>query len=282
MGYKTILVHCNDKRRIRTLLAPVLRLAEATEAHLIGLSVVPPVAVIPTGVPGAPDTMVVDQHRKALRAEIPEMKAIFASAALGRGCVAEWREDDAGAGAVADRVLQYARAVDLVAVSQDDPDWPGSGHLDVAERLVMESGRPVLVVPNAGTFESVGRRALVAWNARREAARAVFDALPILKRASAVRVVRVNPQSERDKALDIPAADICDALARHGVSCQATEQVVPRGAGVGETLVACARDFGADLMVMGCYGHARLRELVFGGASRHVLSHMALPVLMSH
>ncbi len=282
MTYKTVLVHCNDKRRIKTLLAPVVHLAEQDRAHLIGLAVVPPVMVIPTGVPGAPDTMVVDEHCRAFRAELPEMKAIFESLALGSGYVPAWREDDAGAGAVADRVLEYARAVDLVAVSQDDPDWPGSGHLDVAERLIMESGRPVLVVPNAGTFESVGRRVLVTWNARREAARAVFDALPILRRASEVRVVWVNPQSEREKALDIPAADICDALARHGVACQATEQVAPRGTGVGDTLAACARDFGADLMVMGCYGHTRLRELVFGGASRHALSHMTLPVLMSH
>jgi nucleotide-binding universal stress UspA family protein len=282
VAYKTVLVHCNDKRRIRTLLAPVMRLAEQTQAHLIGLAVAPPVTVIPTGVPGAPDTMVVDEHRTAFRAELPAMKAVFDGAALDRGCVAEWREEDAGDSSVADRVLPYARAADLVAASQDDADWTGSGFLDVGERLVMESGRPVLVVPNAGTFENIGERVLVAWNARREAVRATFDALPILARAKQVRVVWVNPQSARETAQDIPAADICDALARHGVNCEATEQVAPRGAGVGETLAGCARDFGADLMVMGCYGHSRMRELVFGGASRHVLSRMTLPVLMSH
>jgi nucleotide-binding universal stress UspA family protein len=122
---------------------------------------------------------------------------------------------------------------------------------------------------------------LVAWNGRREAARAVFDALPILRGASDVKVIWVNPQSERERAQGIPAADICTALARHGVKCEATEQVAPRG-GVGETLLARAREMGADLLVMGCYGHARLREFVFGGASRHVLRHMPIPVLMSH
>jgi nucleotide-binding universal stress UspA family protein len=145
----------------------------------------------------------------------------------------------------------------------------------------MEAGRPVLIVPNAGVHSRVGERALVAWNGRREAARAVFDALPILRGASDVKVVWVNPQSERERAEDIPAADICTALARHGVKCEATEQVAPRG-GVGETLLARAREMGADLLVMGCYGHARLREFVFGGASRHVLGHMPIPVLMSH
>jgi nucleotide-binding universal stress UspA family protein len=145
----------------------------------------------------------------------------------------------------------------------------------------MESGRPVLIVPNAGVHPRVGGRVLVAWNARREAARAVFDALPILRGATDVKVVWVNPQSERERAQDIPAGDICTSLARHGVRCQATEQIAPRG-NVGETLLACAKEVSADLLVMGCYGHARVRELVFGGASRHVLAHMALPVLMSH
>jgi nucleotide-binding universal stress UspA family protein len=94
-------------------------------------------------------------------------------------------------------------------------------------------------------------------------------------------LVWVNPLSERGRAQDIPAADICAALARHGVRCQATERIAPRG-GVGETLIACAREMNADLLVMGCCGHARVRELIFGRASRHALTHMAIPVLMSH
>ncbi len=129
--------------------------------------------------------------------------------------------------------------------------------------------------------ERIGERVLAAWNARREAARAVFDALPILQRAKEVRVVWVNPQSERELAQDIPAADICAALARHGVQCQAVEEERPH-IGVGETLLACAKDYEADLLVTGCYGHTRLREFVFGGASRHVQEHMSIPVLMSH
>jgi nucleotide-binding universal stress UspA family protein len=136
-------------------------------------------------------------------------------------------------------------------------------------------------VPRSEIRGEIGERVLVAWNARREAARAVFDALPILQRAKEVKVVWVNPQSEHETAQDIPAADICAALARHGVACEATEQLRPR-VNVGETLLACAKDFAADLMVMGCYGHTRLREFVFGGASRQVLKNMSIPVLMSH
>lgn len=280
MSYRTILMHCNDPRRIEALLAPTVSLAEKFQAHLIGLSVVPPVAVISAGAPDGPP-IVLDEHCRLYREENPAMKSAFETATRGRAFVSEWRDDEANAYGVADRVLQYTRAADLVVAAQTDPQWAGTDSLDVADRLAIESGRPVLILPNVGAYEGVGEKVLVAWNARREAARAVFDALPILQRAKEVKVVWVNPQSEHDLARDIPAADICTALARHGVKCQATEQLQPR-AGVGETLLACAKDMSADLLVMGCYGHTRLREFVLGGASRYVLAHMSLPVLMSH
>jgi nucleotide-binding universal stress UspA family protein len=281
MAYKTILVHCNDRHRIKTLLAPAATLAETFQAHLIGLSVVPPVAIVSAGTPLGPP-VIVDAHCQLYRDEDnPAMKAAFEEAARDRGLVAEWREDDAGAFGVADCVLPQAFAVDLVVASQSDPEWPSTERLDIADRLAVESGRPVLIVPNAGVHRRIGERVLVAWNARREAARAAFDALPILRRAREVKVVWVNPQSERERTQDIPAGDICTALARHSVKCEATEQIAPR-TGVGETLLGYAKAWNADLLVMGCYGHTRLREFVLGGASRHVLAHMEIPVLMSH
>jgi len=280
MAYKTILMHCNNKRRMEPLLATTVTLAETFGAHLLGLSVVPPVAVISTGPADGPP-MVIDAHCQLYRAENPAMKSAFEAATRGRALTAEWREDEADSVAVAARILQYASTADLVVANQADPQWPGSQGLDVADGLAIESGRPVLIVPNAGVHNPIGGKMLVAWNARREAARAVFDALPLLQGAKDVKVVWINPQSERERAHDIPAADICVALARHGVKCQATEQVAPH-AGVGQTLLACAKDFEANLLVMGCYGHTRLREIVLGGASRHVLAHMSLPVLMAH
>jgi nucleotide-binding universal stress UspA family protein len=225
--------------------------------------------------------MIIDAHCEQYRADNRAMKSVFESAAQGRAFTAEWREDEAGTFGVADCIMPHARAADLVVASQTDPDWPGSASLDVPDRLAIESGRPALIIPNGGVHDRPYSKVLIAWNARREAARAAFDALPLLKCAKDVRVVWVNPQSERENVQDIPAADICVALARHGVNCQATEEIAPQ-AGVGETLLACAKDFDADLLVMGCYGHTRLREFVFGGASRDVLRRMSLPVLMSH
>jgi hypothetical protein len=189
------------------------------------------------------------------------MQSAFEAATRDRALTAERREDEAADCGVAARVLH----ADLVVASQTDPQWPGPERLDVVDRLAIESDRPVLIVPNAGVHSPIGGKVLVAWNAQCEAARAVFDALPLLQRARDVKVVWVNPQSERERAHDIPAADICVALARHDVTCQATEHVA-------QTLLACAKDLEAD----------GLREFVFGGASRHVLAHMSLPVLMTH
>jgi nucleotide-binding universal stress UspA family protein len=145
----------------------------------------------------------------------------------------------------------------------------------------VESGRPVLIIPRAGSGHELGQNVLVAWNGRREASRAVFDALPILQQAKAVRIVAVNPQSDEEAAQDVAALDIRGSLERHGVRCEPVQTVGPRG-GVGQTMLTCAKDYGCDLLVMGCYGHSRLREFVLGGATRHVLSHMTIPVLMSH
>lgn len=281
MAYKTVLVHCNDKTRSVRAMQAAADVAQRFQAHLVGVSVVPPVAVIPGGMPGAPDAIVLEEHSLAYRRNSPDLRAAFEAAAGGRSSGVEWREAEAGSSTVADVVLQHARAADLVIASQSDPGWQWTAYFDIADRLAVESGRPVLIIPKDGSHKGFGKKVLVAWNARREAARAVFDALPILQCAKDVKVVWVNPQSELETAGDLPAADICAALARHGVKCQATEQIRPR-VGVGETLLACAEDFSADLLVMGCYGHTRLREFVFGGASRHVLNHMSIPVLMSH
>ncbi len=281
MAYKTVLAHCNDKARLGRVLSPAVEVANAFQAHLIGLSITPPVAIIPAGMPGAPDTVVVDEHCRAYRQANPEMKSVFESMSRGQGLRTEWRELDAGTRNVADVALEQAYAADLVVAAQADRKWAGSGLLDVADRLVIGSGRPVLIVPNEGAQRGLGKKVLVAWNGSREASRAVFDAMPLLQRAGEVRCVWINPQSEEAQPLDTPAADICVALARQGVKCEAAEAVRPR-TNVGFTLLTTALDWGADLLVMGCYGHSRLREFVLGGASDYVLKHMTIPVLMSH
>ena len=279
MGYKTILAHCNDKERLSRLLDTAAALATTFGARLVGISVTPPIAVIPGGMPGTPKVIVIDEHAKAYRAENPAMKSAFDKAASAHKLTAEWREEDAGSSTVARTVMRHARTVDLVIASQTAPDWKGSLDLDIADRLALESGRPVLIVPNAGSRNAIPRRIVVGWTDRREATRAVFDSLPLLLRAEKVTVVEVDPELGREDTEN--RAALCATIAHHGVTCEAGTAASRHG-NVGDALLACCEQAEADLLVMGCYGHSRLREFVLGGASRDLLAGMNLPVLMSH
>jgi nucleotide-binding universal stress UspA family protein len=280
MTYKTIIAHCNDVRRIDALMAAATALAERFQARIIGLSVVPPVLVLPAGMPGTPDTVVVDTQCQAYRQESPALKTAFETAARARKLAHEWREIEAGSDNVAIVAMQHVRHADLIVAAQTDPDWVQTAHLDIADRLAVESGRPVLIVPNGVARGEAGQNVLVAWNGKREAARAAFDALPILQQAKSVRIVSVSQQGNGVQQ-ELSAQDMRASLLQHGISCERIATIQPHG-GVGASLLQCAADQGCDLLVMGCYGHSRLREFILGGASRHVLGHMGIPVLMSH
>jgi nucleotide-binding universal stress UspA family protein len=122
---------------------------------------------------------------------------------------------------------------------------------------------------------------VIAWNSAREAARAVHDAMPLLIAAEAVTVLTIDPREGPQGHGELPGADISLHLARHGVKAQ-VERTVSADLPVGEVLLSRLADLGADLLVMGAYGHSRMRELLLGGATRSLLQSMTVPVLMSH
>lgn len=281
MAYKTIMVHLNDERRVGQLVDVAAHIADRNEAHVIGLYVVPPLLV---GSLGGVGGRLAQSGRAAFKEEAKRIETAFYEAMKGRAGVGEWRliEPPRDHPGTAEAVIEQARSADLVVANQTDDEWEYSLLLDFPERLALESGRPTLIVPNAGRFPRVGRRAMVAWNGRREATRAVFDALPLLQNAEAVKVLWVNPGSKAANTMGrTPGEDIAATLARHGVKCELGSSVTA-GIEVGDDLLSRLADFGADLLVMGCYGHSRLREFVMGGATREILGHMTVPVLMSH
>jgi nucleotide-binding universal stress UspA family protein len=151
----------------------------------------------------------------------------------------------------------------------------------LAEQLVLASGRPVLLIPYIGAGATMGERVVIGWDASREAARAVSDALPILERAASVVVVTINPRQRDFGHGEMPGTDIALHLARHGVKVE-VQRVETRDMDVGNALLSHLAGQSADLLVMGGYGHSRLREIVLGGATRTVLGDMTVPVLMSH
>ena len=174
-------------------------------------------------------------------------------------------------------VARIARNFDLtIAVQPDGPDRSASGAL--IEGVLFHSGRPLLILPYIHRGPAKLGRAIVAWDGGAAAARALSCAMPLLKRAGRVEVVTmVNGHRATS---DLPGFDVTRNLARHGI--QAELKTLPRGEDVGALILSYAADENADLLVMGGYGHSRLREFVLGGATRTILSSMTLPVFMAH
>ena len=170
--------------------------------------------------------------------------------------------------------VRQALYADLLVLGQRDRDQPGSGVLpDFAQSVLIASGRPALLVPYIAARPSRMETVFVAWKESREAARALTAALPWLRAAKAVHVGIAAGEADK--------APLQQYLQRHGVAAEC-HTLVAEPAQAGEMILSMAADVGADLMVMGCYGHSRARELVLGGASRTVLDSMTVPVLMAH
>jgi nucleotide-binding universal stress UspA family protein len=180
-------------------------------------------------------------------------------------------------------VSRYGRCADLIIAAQDDPGDPQSfvGEHFI-ERLVMTCGRPVLLIPYAGDFHAIGDQVMVAWDGSREAARAVHDALPFLKRAKFVTIVTVNEASNRPLVDETSSQAIASTLAQHGVTVTTKALNGVHEHSIGDILLSYVSQLGADLLVMGAYGHNRWQELVLGGATRSVLRSATVPVLLSY
>lgn len=279
MSYKTILVHVDESNRASERIKIAAAIAMTQSAHLIG-----------TAMTGASrylvQTMMLADTNPNLR---PHLDFLRKRAERGlddfENCVRrlglpsfEKRlvDDEAGAG-----VCLQARYADLVVIGQNDPNELSPVVMpDFPQYVVLNSGRPVLLVPYAGQFDNIGNRVLVAWDASMAATRAVAGAIPLLRRAQVIDVAVFNPQLQPQAHGAQPGADLAEYLARHGIKIDISQQQTDQE--IGDALLSLAADKGVDLIIMGGYGHARFREILLGGATRTVLETMTVPVLMSH
>ena len=280
MSVNTILVALNEVDRADQLIRVSSTLALRHDAHLIGMFVIPAAEVYPA-VGMELSTQVYAGHRQFYLDHSKQVKARFEHALDANGLQGEWRMTDIKSSLVADGVLHHAHQVGLIVVPQKQENSSAGIETDFTERLIMESGRPVLIVPAFGEFEKIGKNVLVGWNGTKESARAVFDSLPLMVDAENITVSWVNAEDDLEDDEVLPGAELAATLARHGLPV--TTQALPGGdLPVAETLLNEASDSGADLLIMGAYGHSRIREFVFGGATRTILESMTVPVLMSH
>jgi nucleotide-binding universal stress UspA family protein len=277
-AFKDLLVVLDTSRNCGIRLDVATGLAARFNAHLAGLYVSPPPQV-PAMIESQLTPELIELQMRALSEATDRVQEMFRRRGEGPGFTSEWRVREGEAGEVA---MLHARYADLTIVGQTDPEANELGAAgDLPERLVLGAGRPVLVVPYAGTFKTIGQRVLVAWNAGREATRAVNDALPLLEGAAKVTVLAINPHGGLRGHGEVPGADIALHLARHGVRAEASA-IKSDDVEIGALLLSQAADLNADLIVMGAYGHSRLREVVLGGATREILRSMTVPVLLSH
>lgn len=250
-------------------------IAAAFRAHLTGIAF----AYDPSAATSVIDGMSaawIDTRRAENLALAQRAVARFEDDARRQGVAAGHRVIETGLGAAPNQFARIAREFDLAVVNQTAPDFSLPDDL-LIEAALFGSGRPTVVVPYRQTAPLALNHVLVCWDHGRNAARAVHDALPFLARAGRVEILTVGHRDRRE----IPGAGIAEHLARHDIDVEVRE-LSGSGADVSGAILSHAADCGADFMVMGSYGHSRLRQFVLGGTTRGMLQSMTAPVLMAH
>lgn len=276
MQFRDILLCVDPVRPGSELIENAVRFARKQEANLTGLY---PLELFefPGYVQAQLPKEVLENYHGIRAQDADRAEAAFREACTSAGIHWDWRCVE---GERAQSVIENGRLSDLVLLAggQNGGTAPTG---ESSSRIMLECGRPVLLLPPTPIPEDTGSRILLAWNGRREAVRAVHDSLPLLESADWVKVVMVNPDTGAADYGELPGSELCRHLARHGVKAEAKE-VLASGKSDGAALLELADEENANLVVMGAYGHARWRELVVGGVTDHVLRHAKLPIFLSH
>ena len=278
MAYRNLLVHIDDSKANAKRLEAAIGLAQAQGAHLTGIyaAIEPP---LPGNIVAEVPAHLLGGLREQVAGRVAAAEAVFTEAVERAGLSSDFRVAHCPNSRIAEVIALHARYADLTILGQPEPENGGEVDAEVPEDVVLGAGRPALVIPYIGAGKEIGKRVLIAWDGGREAARAVGDALPLLENAESVAVLVINPS--RGGHGEQPGADIALHLARHGLTVEA-QHIEVRGLSTGNALLSRLADAGIDLLVMGAYGHSRLRQMVLGGVTREVFQQMTVPVLMSH
>ena len=276
MGFKTMLVHVDTGRSAPARLKLSADLAARFAAHVTGLYVRRPFQAPAFSDAGPAMDSLYRTYENAAKADEALATAAFRDLIGSTSLSSEWRVTD---GLAEEIVAAHARYADLVIVGQSESDDATTTPSDLAETVVIASERPVLIVPHIGVTKPPGKIVLLCWNGTREAARAATGALPILKQADKVIILLIDPRNDGDP--EGPGGRVATWLARHGVKA-VVKRDTAGDSDVGGVILSRAADQDADLVVMGLYGHSRMREWVLGGASRTLLASMTVPLLVAH
>jgi len=260
------------------LLEVAVPMAIKHDAHLICLHVIPELEFYqPAGM--YYDGSIVEGQRKALQKEAEEIEEVVKKWSEPNNAKIEWRCVTATNAQAIDYIIDQAMLVDLIIAEQRTPIDAIDSRGDLPVQIVLNASRPVLAIPDGCKFDGIADRALVAWNPGKSASRALFDAIPLLRNAKDVTLFTVGSDTAKDGLT--PEQYMALTLNRHDIHAELIVQPKDR-AKVGELILAQATQSDSDLLVVGCYGHSRLREIVFGGVTRHILRNAKIPLLLSH
>lgn len=279
MSYKTILVCLTNKINAEPLTKIACNIARQFNAHLVGIHTLPSLSVYPgISVPLSSDLEV--SFKKEQLNEAEEIERIFQEHAGQEDFVSEWRSVETQSHSAADVIVEHARCADLVIMPQPDYAHDRGDQHTIQRNVIEQSGRPVLVIPSYGTFESVGENVLVGWSATKEATRAVHDAIPFMRDAKTANIFWVSKTASDETYLAHSAREIATTLDRNGVKAN-VERRVEHDISIGDELLNEASDTGADMIVAGAYGHSRVYDFMVGATTPHLMKHMTVPVLFS-
>ncbi len=279
MSIKTILVYLPSEKNAAATLEPVLKIASARKAHVIGLHLTPDLPVYGE-FPAEVSQEVIERLQKSGSDAAAAAKRAFEETFKSSSVTHEWRGFIASYVMGAGLIAQQGRSVDLIVCAKPAEEVRDAWS-DFAETALMRCGRPVLIVPPDTSIEQIGNHAVIAWNDTREAARAVFDSIDLIRGAATVRVVTCIEDETQRAAAEAYGAPLVATLGRHGI--HATFEVsYATGSATGEAILGKLVDDGCDLLIMGGYSRSRFREMIFGGVSRDILRDTWVPTLVSH
>lgn len=277
---KTILASLAHLDRMNETLEAAIHLASENDGHVIGYYPIPGASLMVYAAPGG-DFPVDDSVKRLYEDRLPEVKKEFEARMKRSGVKYEWRQDERFEPELTKAVLEHGREADIIIMGHDAPGSKyASDEVAFIADVIMGAGRPVLIVPPSNGKSFKTDKIAIGWNASRESCRAAFDSLPILQKASEVILTWVNPEKNPNKAGTLPGTELAAALARHDVPI--TIKGVSNRNRTSKAIINMVKEDNIDLLVIGAYGHSRLREQILGGVTEHTLKNLPCPVLLSN
>ncbi len=277
MSYKQIVLHLDNSKACESRLRAACEMAQRFDSKLVGVYVVPDF-IIPTYVEAQISNEIMESiSAQAVEAAEEQLNG-YKEIANEYGIVPE---NHIVEGQLEQVLIEYSRYSDLVIIGQHDPNDADDVSAGLADQLLVEGGARCMVVPARGQVPPPGNRVLIAWNSSRESARAVRAAMPFLASAEEVVVLSSETADEEMFTGRSRSRELVKYLLAHDID-SVVSSFDHASIGAGEAIVAQANDMRADLIIMGGYGHTRLREVILGGATRELLDSTPACVLLSH